>query len=85
MRSLLADPAFDYSAYGAASTKIVLGTANEYLTLPAYQLTSATLVEYQSGTNPSVIYRAGRNRSGRPARTVACIVRAVGRIARATA
>jgi hypothetical protein len=53
MRSLLADPAFDYSAYGAASTKIVLGTANEYLTLPAYQLTSATLVEYQSGTNPS--------------------------------
>jgi hypothetical protein len=53
MRSLLADPTFDYSAYGAASTKIVIGTANEYLTLPAYQLASATLVEYQSGSNPS--------------------------------
>jgi hypothetical protein len=53
MRSLLADPTFDYTAYGAASTKIVLGTTNEYLTLPAYQLSSVTLVEYQSGTNPS--------------------------------
>jgi hypothetical protein len=53
MRSLLADPTFDYTAYGAAATKIVIGTTNEYLTLPAYQLSSATLVEYQSGSNPS--------------------------------
>jgi hypothetical protein len=53
MRSLLADPTFDYTAYGAAATKIVIGTQGEYLTLPAYQLASATLVEYQSGSNPS--------------------------------
>ena len=53
MRSLLADPTFDYAAYGAASTKIVRGYDTNYLTLPAYQLASVTLVEYQSGSNPS--------------------------------
>lgn len=54
LRSLLADPTFDYTAYGAASTKIVYGYNSEYLTLPAYQLGSITLVEDQSGYSPSI-------------------------------
>lgn len=53
MRSLLADPLFDYSAYGAAATKIVRAYDSYYLRLPAYSLGSVTLVEYQSGSNPS--------------------------------
>lgn len=53
MRSLLADPTFDYTAYVAASTKIVRAYDGHYLTLPAYQLGSITLVEYQSGSYPS--------------------------------
>lgn len=53
MRSMLADPAFDYTAYAAASTAIVLGYDVYYLRLPAYQLGSITLVEYQSASNPS--------------------------------
>ena len=53
LRSLLADPLFDYAAYGAAATKIVRGYDTIRLTLPAYQLGSVTLVEYQSGSNPS--------------------------------
>lgn len=53
MRSLLADPLFDYAAYGSASTRIVRGYDTHYLTLPAYQLGSAALVEYQSSSNPS--------------------------------
>ena len=53
MRSLLADPTFDYAAYGVASTKIVRAYDGSYLTLPAYQLNSITLVEYQSGSYPS--------------------------------
>lgn len=54
MRSLLADPTFDYTAFAAASTKIVRGYDTHYLHLPAYDLMSVTLVEYQSGSNPSV-------------------------------
>ena len=53
MRSLLADPTFDYIAYAAASTKIVKAYDTHYLSIPAYQLGSVTLVEYQSGSYPS--------------------------------
>lgn len=53
MRSLLADDTFDYVAYSAAATKIVRGYDTHCLSLPAYQLGSVTLVEYQSGSNPS--------------------------------
>lgn len=53
MRARLADPNFDYTAYGVASTKIVRGHASEYLTLPAHQSGSVALVEYQQGTNPA--------------------------------
>jgi hypothetical protein len=53
MRSLLADETFDYAAYGAASTAIVRGVDTFYLRLPPHQAGSTTLVEYQSGSNPS--------------------------------
>jgi len=53
LRSLLADPTFDYAAYGAASTKIVKAYDSHYLSIPAYQAGSVTLVEYQSGSYPS--------------------------------
>lgn len=53
MRSLLADPLFDYAAYGAAAARIVRGIDSTYLRPPAYQLGSVTIVAYQSGTNPS--------------------------------
>jgi hypothetical protein len=53
MRSLLADPAFDYAAFGAASTAIVLGYDSQYLRLPAFQAGSVTLVEWMTGTNPA--------------------------------
>lgn len=53
MRSLLADPTFDWAAYGAASTKIVRGTIGEYLTLPSHQAGSVTLVEQVASTNPT--------------------------------
>jgi hypothetical protein len=53
LRSLLADPTFDYAAYGAASAKIVRAYDSAYLSLPAYQLSTVTLVEYQSGSTPS--------------------------------
>src|SRR4029450_4834119 len=53
MRSLMADPLFDYAAYTAAATKIVRGIDSPYLRLPSYQLASVTIVAYQSGSNPS--------------------------------
>ncbi len=53
MRAILADPTFDYAAYGAASTKIVRGYSGDYLALPPHQTGSVTLVEYQVGTNPA--------------------------------
>jgi hypothetical protein len=53
MRALLGDQTFDYAAYGSASTKIVQGYTGDYLSLPAHQAGSVTLVEYQSGTNPA--------------------------------
>ena len=53
MRSLLADPTFDWASYGAASTKIVLGVPGDYLYLPPHQAGSVTLVEYLSSTNPA--------------------------------
>jgi len=53
MRSLLADPTFDYAAYSASLPNLVRGYDTHYLHLPPYQLGSVTLVEYQSGSNPS--------------------------------
>jgi hypothetical protein len=53
LRSLLADPLFDYAAYSAASTAIVLGYDGQYLRLPRYQAGSVTLVEWQIGANPA--------------------------------
>lgn len=53
MRSLLADPTFDYAAWGAASTKVLRAYDTDYLTLPPHQLGTVTLAEYQSGSNPS--------------------------------
>lgn len=53
LRSLLADPTFDYAAYGAASTKIVRSYATHYLTIPAHQADTVTLVECQSGSSPT--------------------------------
>jgi len=53
MRSLLADETFDYSAWPSATTKIVRGYDSFFLRLPAYQLGTVTLAEYQSGSNPS--------------------------------
>jgi hypothetical protein len=52
MRALLGDPTFDYAAYGSPTTKIVQGYTGDYLSLPAHQAGSVTLVEYQSGANP---------------------------------
>jgi hypothetical protein len=53
LRSLLADPTFDWSAYGAASTKIVRSYGGDHLTLPPHQAGSVTLVEQVAGTNPT--------------------------------
>jgi hypothetical protein len=53
LRASLADPLFDYAAYGAASTKIVRGYDTEYLRIPSHQAASVTLVEYQSASNPA--------------------------------
>lgn len=53
MRSLLADPTFDWANYGAASTKIVLGVPGDYLYLPPHQAGSVTLVEQLAATNPT--------------------------------
>lgn len=53
MRAMLADKEFDYTTWGVASTKIVRGHVGSYLTLPPHQAGTATLVEYQSGTNPA--------------------------------
>lgn len=53
LRSLLADPAFDYAAFGAASTRIVSAYDATYLSLPPHQAGSVSLVEYQSGSNPA--------------------------------
>lgn len=54
LRYHIGDPLFDFEAYGAASTKIVRGySTNEYLFLPPFQAASVTLVEEQTGFNPS--------------------------------
>lgn len=53
MRSLLADPSFDWASYGAASTKIVRGVPGEYLYLPPHQAGSVSLVEQLAATNPT--------------------------------
>ncbi len=48
----LADPDFDYAAYGVATTKLIKGYDTHYLSLPPHQAGSVTLVEYESGANP---------------------------------
>lgn len=53
LRAWLADPLFDYAAWGAPSTKIVRGYATYRLPLPPHQSGTVTLVEYQSGSSPS--------------------------------
>ena len=53
MRSMLADPAFDYVAYTSASTAIVRGHGGQYLSIGAHQIGSVTIVAFESGSNPS--------------------------------
>lgn len=53
IRAQLPDPAFDFAAYGAAATKIVIAPSGLYLRLPPYQAGSVTLVEYPTGYNPA--------------------------------
>lgn len=53
MRSLLPDPAFDYTAFGAADTRIVLGYDGQYLRLPPHEAGSVSLVEWMIGSNPA--------------------------------
>jgi len=53
MRTLLGDDTFDYVAYGAASTKIVISAPSYYFAIPAHQAGSVTLVEYQSASDPA--------------------------------
>jgi hypothetical protein len=45
---------FGFAAYGTASTKLVNGYGGEYLTLPAHEAGSVTLIEYLSSVSPSV-------------------------------
>jgi hypothetical protein len=47
LRALLADPAFDYAAFGAPSTAIVLGVSSVYLRIPGHAAGSVTLVEWE--------------------------------------
>lgn len=44
--------AFAFATYGAAATQVVASYGGVYLTIPAHQAGSATLVEYQTGYNP---------------------------------
>jgi hypothetical protein len=53
MRSLLADPLFDYLVYGAAASRIVRGSGGQYLTIGAHSLGSVTTVAYESGSVPA--------------------------------
>jgi hypothetical protein len=57
MRRALADDAFDYAAWGAASTKVLRSYGGDYLTLPPHQAGSVTLVERQTTTSP-IAYEA---------------------------
>ena len=52
LRAALADPTFDYAAYGAASTKVLRAYVGEYLSLPAHQFGSVSGVAYQTTTSP---------------------------------
>ena len=79
LRAMLADPAFDWTAWPAASTRIVRGYSTGYLPLPPHQAGSVTLVEYMSTSSPaayaavpdqwlhedSSLYRAGGWTQGR--------------------
>jgi hypothetical protein len=53
MRSLLADPDFDYADWGAPTTKIVRGTTTNVLRLPPHKAGSVDLIEWQIGYAPS--------------------------------
>lgn len=52
MRALLADPLFDYTSYGAASTQLVRGYDSEDLRIPVHQAGSVILVETETGSSP---------------------------------
>lgn len=79
LRAMLADPTFDWTAWPAASTKIVRGYSTGYLPLPPHQAGSVTLAEYMSTSNPAAyaavpdqwiqedgsLYRAGGWTQGR--------------------
>ena len=49
LRRLLADPTFDYAAWGAASTQVVRSYGGWYLSLPAHQAGSVTAIAYDGG------------------------------------
>jgi hypothetical protein len=53
MRSLLADPTFDYAAWPSASAKIVRAFDTYELRLPPHQAGTVTLIENQTGSYPS--------------------------------
>lgn len=53
LRSMLADPTFDWAAWASASTKIVRSYGGEYLRIPAHQAGSVTLIEEVAATNPT--------------------------------
>lgn len=53
MRSYLADSLFDFTAYGLPSTRIIDGYFGVYLTIPAHQIGSVTLVEQQITSIPA--------------------------------
>lgn len=61
MRSLLADPAFDYAAYTTATAQIVRGWGGQYLAIPAHQIGTVTIVSYEAGSNPATFTALNTN------------------------
>ena len=61
MRSLLADPTFDYAAYTSATTQIVRGWGGQYLAIPVHQIGSVTIVAYEAGSNPATFTALNTN------------------------
>ena len=54
LRSLLADPTFDFAdEYAAASTRIITAYGGHVLPIPPHLAGSVTEVEYEAGTNPT--------------------------------
>lgn len=52
LRALLADPSFDYAAYGAPATMIVTGVPSVVLRIPGHEAGSVTLVETEAAGSP---------------------------------